>query len=83
MSKMSDQPLDQDGVDWPALMRAGIRGLGLRPAEFWALTPAELLMMLGTDRGATAMGRVRLDELARAYPDTPQYSPKTEGQNNG
>ena len=28
--------------DWPGLMRAGICGLGLRPAEFWALTPAEL-----------------------------------------
>ena len=23
-------------LDWPGLMRAGMHGLGLRPAEFWA-----------------------------------------------
>jgi len=56
--------------DWPGLMRAGIRGLGLRPAEFWALTPAELMLMLGAEsRGGGAMGRARLEELAAAYPD--------------
>ena len=33
-------------IEWPALMQAGIRGLGLRPVEFWALTPAELMTML-------------------------------------
>ncbi|MGK7652587.1 phage tail assembly chaperone [Roseovarius sp. B08] len=38
-------------IDWPALMRAGIRGLGLRPWEFWALTPAELELMLGKPSG--------------------------------
>ncbi|QQA41236.1 rcc01693 family protein [Pelagovum pacificum] len=56
--------------DWPALMRAGIGGRGLTPAEFWALTPAELLLMLG-QRGKTdaPMARARLEELARAYPD--------------
>ncbi|SLN54474.1 rcc01693 family protein [Roseisalinus antarcticus] len=59
--------------DWPALMRAGIRGLGLRPAEFWALTPAELLLMLGADQtGAAPMARARLEELAAAYPDDPK-----------
>ena len=31
-------------LDFAAMMRAGICGLGLRPAEFWALTPAELLL---------------------------------------
>ena len=56
-------------LDWPALMRAGMRGLGLRPAEFWALTPAELLLMLGLDGGPAAMGRARLAELAAAFPD--------------
>lgn len=56
--------------DWPALMRLGLRGLGLRPAEFWALTPAELMLMLGLDAGAAPpMGRARLLELAAAYPD--------------
>ena len=56
-------------VDWPALMRAGMRGLGLRPAEFWALTPAELELMLGKSRGIAPLGRKRLGELLRVYPD--------------
>ena len=58
------------GFDWPALMRAGMRGLGLRPAEFWALTPAELLLMLGKGAGTPPLSRSRLDELSRAYPDS-------------
>ena len=56
------------GFDWPALMRAGIRGLGLRPGEFWALTPAELRLMLG-DAAPAPLRRARLDELLAAYPD--------------
>lgn len=57
-------------VDWPSLMQAGLRGLGLRPAEFWALTPAELSLMLGREGGGVApLARERLDELLRAYPD--------------
>jgi uncharacterized phage protein (TIGR02216 family) len=56
--------------DWAALMRAGIGRLGLRPAEFWALTPAELAVMLGTGSGRAPMGRARLDALMAAYPDT-------------
>ncbi|MEX5729280.1 putative phage protein (TIGR02216 family) [Rhodovulum iodosum] len=55
--------------DWPALMRAGIAGLGLRPAEFWALTPVELMLMLGVGAGPPPISRARLDELARAFPD--------------
>ena len=34
-------------LDWSGLMRLGLGRLGLRPPEFWALTPAELLLMLG------------------------------------
>ncbi|ANB34229.1 phage tail assembly chaperone [Rhodovulum sulfidophilum] len=60
------------GFDWGTLMRAGIRGLGLRPAEFWALTPAELMLMLGADGGPAPMSRARLEELARAFPDKPR-----------
>jgi uncharacterized phage protein (TIGR02216 family) len=59
------------GFDWPVLMRAGLRGLGLRPAEFWDLTPAELRLMLGEESGARPMGRGRLDELMAAFPDRP------------
>ncbi len=59
-----------NGVDWPSLMQAGLRGLGLRPAEFWALTPAELSLMLGREGGGAApLARKRLDELLRADPD--------------
>ena len=55
--------------DWPALMVAGLRGLGLRPAEFWALTPAELRLMLGQTEAAAPLNRAGLDALLAAYPD--------------
>ena len=57
--------------DWPTLMRAGIGGLGLRPAEFWALTPAELTLMLGPV-GPVPATSATLAALADAYPDTPR-----------
>ena len=57
------------GFDWPALMRAGLQGLGLTPSAFWALTPAELLVMLGEGGGAAPMGRDRLEALAARFPD--------------
>lgn len=57
------------GLDWPGLMRAGLRGLGLRPREFWDLTPAELALMLGIEFGAGAMTRGRLDDLMAEFPD--------------
>ncbi len=60
---------DTRGFDWAALMRAGLRGLGLTPDQFWALTPAELLVLLGDSKGTAPMGRARLEELAAAYPD--------------
>ncbi len=56
-------------MDWPALLRLGLTQLRLRPAEFWALTPAELEMMLGRDRRTGALGRAGLEELARRFPD--------------
>ncbi len=59
-------------LDWPAMLQAGLRGLGLKPAEFWALTPAELHMLLGSLPGPeTSLGRRRLEELLAAYPDRP------------
>lgn len=57
------------GFDWPALMKAGLHSLGLRPAEFWALTPAEFRLLLGIDASAAPMNRAALDALSRAYPD--------------
>ena len=58
-----------NGFDWPGLMRAGMRGLGLQPVQFWALTPAELAMMLGDAGGSTPLTRARLAELSSAFPD--------------
>lgn len=58
--------------DWPALMRAGVQGLGLRPAEFWALTPAELRLMLGEGGAARPMARDGLEALLAAFPDHEQ-----------
>ncbi|GAA4224776.1 putative phage protein (TIGR02216 family) [Sagittula marina] len=60
---------EPQGFDWPALMRAGMRGLGLKPWEFWALTPAELQMLLGEGSGGRPLGRQRLDALMAAFPD--------------
>lgn len=57
------------GFDWPGLMRAGLQGLRLRPGEFWALSPAELMLMLGRGAGAPPLSRARLEELAAAFPD--------------
>jgi len=56
--------------DWPAMMRAGMQGLGLQPDAFWALTPAELMLMLGLENtDGPALTRARLAELSAAYPD--------------
>ncbi|MEM9785023.1 MAG: rcc01693 family protein [Pseudomonadota bacterium] len=59
-------------MDWAGLMRAGLGGLHLRPAEFWALTPIELQMMLGLSGNEAPMGRGRLDALLQAFPDKPK-----------
>ena len=56
--------------DWPSLMRLGCRQVGLRPEEFWRLTPVELLVMLGWDGGAAPLNRARLQDLTREFPDT-------------
>lgn len=61
--------------DWPGLLRAGLCGVGLRPEEFWRLTPAELMLMLGRDMAAAPLSRDRLDELARAFPDDLKETP--------
>lgn len=58
-----------NGLDWPGLMRAGIAQLGLRPAQFWALTPRELWLMLGPEASDGPMDRGGLDALAALYPD--------------
>lgn len=61
-------------LDWAGLMQVGIGpavkgGLALTPAQFWALTPAELAVMRGIEPGTGAMTRDRLAELTARYPD--------------
>ncbi|WP_342075401.1 rcc01693 family protein [Yoonia sp. SS1-5] len=60
------------GLDWAGLMRSGLHGLRLTPAQFWALTPAELQLMLGLSPTAQPMGRDRLKSLLDAFPDEPK-----------
>ena len=57
------------GLDWPALLRAGIQGLRLSPDAFWALTPAELQLMLGDPGRSGPLLSSGLDALMAAYPD--------------
>ena len=61
--------------DWAALMRAGLHDLALTPAQFWALTPAELAVKLGLEGGPAPLTRARLEELAARFPDTPKEAP--------
>ncbi|SIN89211.1 rcc01693 family protein [Vannielia litorea] len=56
-------------MDWAGLLRRGLLELRLRPAEFWALTPVELMVMLGLEQAAPPLTRARLAELAAAFPD--------------
>lgn len=56
-------------LDWPGLMRAGLRGTGLTPAAFWALTPAELMLMVGADQAQAPLARAGLQALLSAFPD--------------
>lgn len=58
--------------DWPGLLRLGLGRLGLRPAEFWALTPAELMLMLGPPPTAGPLDAAGLAALADRFPDTPK-----------
>ncbi|MFD2175181.1 rcc01693 family protein [Rhodobacter lacus] len=67
-------------LDWAGLMRAGIGGLKLRPAEFWALTPAELALLLGVGTAPTPMSRATLAALSRRWPDrAAQETGETDG----
>lgn len=56
-------------LDWPGMMRAGMRGLRLTPAQFWALTPAELRLMLGVDAATGPLTRDGLAALMATFPD--------------
>ena len=58
-------------VAWHRLMRLGLVQVGLRPDEFWNLTPAELMLMAGGGPGRDALSREGLEALAARFPDNP------------
>jgi uncharacterized phage protein (TIGR02216 family) len=59
-------------IAWPKLMRFGLVDLRLKPAEFWDLTPAELMLMAGADEAGPALSRSGLSDLIARFPDTPR-----------
>lgn len=56
-------------MDWAGLLRLGLGALRLSPAEFWALTPIELVLSAGLDTERAPMTRAGLDALLTAHPD--------------
>lgn len=64
------------GLEWPALIRAGLVGLRLEPEVFWSLTPAELLLMLGPPSHAAPLLSDGLDALMAAWPDETEGDPE-------
>lgn len=58
-------------LDWPGLMRAGMRDLRLLPDQFWQLTPSEMALMLGVEPAPARMTRDRLADLLTKFPDAP------------
>lgn len=56
-------------LDWAGMMRAGLSGLGLSPAQFWDLTPAELRLMLGEPAVQSPLLSDGLAALMAAFPD--------------
>lgn len=62
-------------IDWAGLMRLGLVELRLAPEVFWALTPAELLLIAGVARAPASLTRAGLEGLIARFPDRPR--PKT------
>jgi uncharacterized phage protein (TIGR02216 family) len=58
-------------IAWPGLMRLGLVQLRLSPEVFWALTPAELMLIAGVGRAREALTRAGLAELLARFPDEP------------
>ena len=56
-------------ISWGELMRLGLVELRLSPEGFWALTPAELMMMLGLENASRSLSRGSFAKLAARFPD--------------
>lgn len=66
-------------LDWPALMRVGLRGLRLQPEVFWSLTPAELQLLLGDPAQSGPLLSTGLEALMAAYPDNDDKDDGNDG----
>lgn len=56
-------------MHWQGFIRLAFEQLGLKPSDFWQLTPAELFLFLGVDTSPVPFSRTHLDELVRRFPD--------------
>ena len=63
-------------VPFDAWLRTAVRGLGLSPAEAWAMSVRDFLAL--TDAAQSPMDAAALDALCAAFPDTP-----TDGGSRG
>lgn len=61
-------------LDWQGLLQTA-SAVGLKPSEFWALTPVEFAFLTGRITGSSPLLRDRLAELSEVFPDTPQEVP--------
>jgi uncharacterized phage protein (TIGR02216 family) len=67
-------------IAWSRLMRLGLVDLGLAPAVFWELTPAELMFLAGVDGSSgRVLTRSGLEELMARFPDGGGAAPREEG----
>ena len=56
--------------DWPTMMRIGLYEIGLKPNDFWGLTPLEFLIITGFEgRKLMMMTRADLAGLCAQFPD--------------
>ena len=49
------------------MLRLGVQHAGLKPREFWQLTPAELMLILGLDQDEKPLNRARMLELEEQF----------------
>ena len=63
------------GINWDHWLTTAVHHHGLSLDVFWAMTPAELMMVLGMKEDRGPMGRDRLAELCAQFPDN---SPTTD-----
>ncbi|MCR9128830.1 MAG: phage tail assembly chaperone [Alphaproteobacteria bacterium] len=54
---------------WAERLRFAVRGLGLRPDDFWALTLAEWRALTAPEPWSAPLSRGDLDDLLAAHPD--------------